>query len=327
MGWGSEMPDDKVAVADIEWSDDYQGGDASGYYGGNGNEKYNFKPFRGTFRAYIPPTGKNFPRPSDLDGWTVFFVARHPVKKRMFVVGWYQDATFLPAESRSRPDARHLGSTPEGGDYTFSLSSKDATLVPALARRKPIPKGYIHRSFAYLRGNGARRDKEKVAKWLLRFRDKAVRGGFQTEPEEERPRLGFCGDPTRRREIELAAEQAVIDAMPGWEHDRLSDEKVGYDLRFWKKNGEEVHVEVKGTSLDLPHFFISQRELDYGLDLSKNDNRSRRNKHGNFRPLWKLAVVHNIDTSKDVQFFKYREIEKAFDLRPYALQGTWKKSA
>ena len=317
----------KIAVANIEWSDDYQGGDASGYYGGNGNEKFNFKPFHGNYRAYIPPTGGNFPSPQDLDDWTVFFVSRDPVKKRMVVVGWFEDATFLRAESRARPDAARLGATPEGGPYTFSLSSKAATLVPASARQKPVPKGYIHRSFAYLRGNGAPRDKDKVAKWLLRFRQDVLRTGFPIEADEERPRLGFCGDPARRREIELAAEKRVIEEMIGWECERLSDDKCGYDLRFWKENGEELHVEVKGTSLNVPRFFISQRELDYGRDLSKNDSRSKRNKNGDYRPQWKLAVVHNVDTTRDLRLFQYREIGKLFDLKPYAFQGTWKKPA
>lgn len=315
---------DKVAVANIEWSDDYEGSEASGYYGGNGNEKYNFRPHKGIYHAYVPPIGGRFPKPRDLDGWTVFFVSRHPIKNRMFVVGWYEDATFLQAESRARPDAARLGATPEGGPYTFSVSSKAATLVPAMARREAVPKGYIHRSFAYLRGNRAPREKDKVARWLLRFRKNMLRVAFRTEVDEESPRLGFCGDPARRRQIELAAEQRVIDEMVGWKCERLSDDKCGYDLRFLK-DGEELHVEVKGTSLDVARFFISQRELNYGRDLSKNDRRSRRNRNGHIRPLWRLAVVHNADTTRDLRFFRYSELEKYFDLKPYALEGTWKR--
>ena len=319
------MPDTKIAVANIEWSDDYQGCNAAGYYGGNGNEKFNFRKFKGIFRAYIPPVGENFPNPRDVLGWTVFFVSRHPVKKRMYVVGGYENATFLAAESRDRPDTDRLGPNPEGEAYTFSLSSKHATLVPATARREPIPKGYIHRSFFYARGNGARPNKAGTAKWLLAYRDKARKEGFEVEPAEERPRFGFCGDPKRRREIELLAEEAVTQAMQGWECERKSDEKCGYDLRFWKNCGEEVHVEVKGTSLDVPQFFISQRELDYGKDLSRNDRLARRNKAGRFRPLWKLAVVSGVDDVGVVQFFTYSQITASFDLKPYAHRGTWKK--
>jgi hypothetical protein len=55
-----------------------------------------------------------------------------------------------------------------------------------------------------------------------------------------------------------------------------------------------------------------------------NDRKSRTDRKGEVRPVWRLAVVHDIDGVAPVTFYTHSEISVAFDLVPYAFHATLK---
>jgi hypothetical protein len=326
------MPDfPRIAVINTGWSADYRGAAVRGNFGylakGVGHEKFNFLPDRrGRFYAYTPPLGEHHspPMPSEAEDWLVFAVSRRPGCSGLYMVGWYEGAAFARGYVE-RPDAAALGEDSDGGRFTYTLHADRAYQIPLALRDRSIRGDHIKRSYAYLRGNGATDAwRAKVAKQLLAYRtDYLERLG--NAPAEETPKLGFCGSAKRRKEIEEKAVAAVKAALPDWHWETREAEKCGYDLQFaHKTSGDIWHVEVKGTSYDKPHFFITINEHDYAQKTGPNDRKSRTNRRGEVRPLWRLAVVHDVDRRASVVFYTYPEMTAAFDLLPYAFHATLK---
>lgn len=95
---------------------------------GVGHEKFNFQPGpQGRFYAYTPPLGEQHsaPMPAKPDDWLVFAVSRRPSRSGLFLVGWYESATFA-RDYVERPDERALGGDSDGGRFTYTLHSDRA---------------------------------------------------------------------------------------------------------------------------------------------------------------------------------------------------------
>ena len=295
---------------------------------GVGHEKYNFLPAAdGRYYAYTPPLGqqRSAPMPADPDDWLVFAVSKRPRTSGLFLVGWYEHATFVRGYA-VRPDASDLGRDSDGGHFSYTLSSPQAHAVPLPLRDRKVRGDHLKRSYAYLRGNDLVDPWRKaLARRLLSFRSEShdrLKVGHLTE---EAPRLAFCGSAARRKAIEEAAVKAVRSFYANWTCISRKAAKCGFDLLMTQEGtGDIHHVEVKGTSLDEPHFFITEKELSYARKLSANNRKGRLNSAGEVRPVWRLAMVHDVDRTRKVSIYSYAEMVSAFDLSPYAHHGTLK---
>ncbi len=321
----------RIAVINTGWSDDYRGAAVRGNFSyldkGVGHEKFNFLPdHHGRFYAYTPPLGAQHspPMPTETDDWLVFAVSRRPGRSGLYLVGWYEGADFVRGYIE-RPDAAALGEESDGGRFTYTLHANRAYLIPLVLRDRSISGDHIKRSYAYLSGNGANDAwRTKVARQLLDYRTEYLER-LTNAPVEETPKLGFCGSAKRRKEIEEKAVAAVKAALPAWHWETKEAEKCGYDLLFTHKTrGDIWHVEVKGTSYDKPHFFMTINERDYAQKMGPNDRKSRTNRKGEVRPRWRLAVVHDVDEAASVTFYTQGEMTATFDLYPYAFHATLK---
>jgi hypothetical protein len=325
----SDFP--RIAVINTGWSEDYRGAEVRGNFGylakSVGHEKFNFLPDRrGRFYAYTPPLGEQHspPMPTEADDWMVFAVSRRPGRSGLYLVGWYEGAAFARGYVE-RPDAATLGQDSDGGRFTYTLHADRAYPIPLALRDRSIRGDNIKRSYAYLRGNGASDAwRAKIAKQLLAYRTDYLER-LANVPAEETPKLGFCGTAERRKEIEEKAVAAVKAILLDWHWETKEAEKCGYDLLFTHKtNGDIWHVEVKGTSYDKPHFFMTINERHYAEKTGPNDRKSRTNRKGGVRPLWRMAMVHDVDGAASVAFYTHAEMTAVFDLLPYAFHATLK---
>ena len=260
----------QIAVINTGWSDDYRSDEVRGDFGylasGVGHEKYNFLPATdGRFYAYTPPLGEHHspPMPATPDHWLVFAVSKKPGRSGLYLVGWYESATFVRGYA-PRPDASELSEDSDGGKFSFTLSADRAYSIPLAMRDRKIRGDHIKRSYAYLRANGLKDAwRGSLARQLLAYRTEFLERLKGGEPAEEKPRLGFCGSAARRKEIEEKAVRAVILAHGDWDCESKEADKCGYDLLLTHRvTGDIRHVEVKGTALDQPHFFMTARERE-----------------------------------------------------------------
>ena len=103
----------KILWVKFGWSEFYRGGPVDGNFsylagkGKQGHEAYNFAPAPdGTYYCYVPPQTEFYaPKHPDRTGWTVVCLAKHPKRKGVHIVGWYEDATLL-GRWRDVPDTR-----------------------------------------------------------------------------------------------------------------------------------------------------------------------------------------------------------------------------
>lgn len=321
----------RIIILNVGWSDDYQSGAVLGNFdylkNGVGHEKYNFLPdVNGKFFGYVPPLGAHHrpPMPASRKGWLVFVVSKRPNHKGWFLVGWYENATFLH-EYLPRPDSSSLGKDSEGNEFLHTLVADQATLIPLSLRDRPISNAHQIRTYAYLRGSGQNDPwRNRLADELLSLRaEYQNRIAANGDDETDLP-VPFNPDPKRRQEIEKKAEAAVEAHFKGWVCQNRAAEKCGYDLLFvHKKTRAELHVEVKGTARDVPHFFMTQKEYLYAEQLAMNDE-PRKSDQETLRPHWKLAVVHDVDRTPKVTLYTYEEMKSAFDIAPYAHHATIK---
>lgn len=90
----------------------------------------------------------------------------------------------------------------------------------------------------------------------------------------------------------------------------VEKENCGWDLTVVSRDGKELHIEVKGTSRNEFHFFLSKNEYNQ-MKIDSN---------------WRLFVVKNVLEDPDPDFVVKRpeNVEKLFDLIPFCFEGTWK---
>lgn len=89
----------KFAVIKTGWCDSYTGEEPLGNFSyfdeGIGAERFNMHPAENGFEVYcITPA----PKPEILEGWTIAHVAIDPAERKMKLVGWYENASFLGRE-------------------------------------------------------------------------------------------------------------------------------------------------------------------------------------------------------------------------------------
>ncbi|VWX57313.1 DUF3883 domain-containing protein [Sphingorhabdus sp. 109] len=322
----------KIAIINTGWSDDFQGAEVKGDFGyldGRvGHEKFNFLPdSEGIFYGYAPPLGGSSspPMPEDPAGWLVFFVSKKPGKAGLYLVGWYEDANFERGYE-TRPDADKLELDSDGGRFGYTVSSHNARHVPLLMRKRKVRGDNLKRSYAYLRGgNDDDAWRKDMAQQLLRYRNEILAEFTAVEQGDTEANVTFCVDATRRKLIEDRAVEIVKQHYAKWTCESKEADKCGYDLLFSKKTGEVMHVEVKGTSLPDPCFFITEKERSYAEKHSHNDTRARQARDGKWRPLWKLAVVPDaLGKNPKPHIYTFAEMNRAFDLDCYAFRGKLK---
>ena len=319
---------DKILWVKFGWSEHYRGGPVDGnfsYLAGQGNvghEAYNFEPAAdGTYYCYVPPLNKIYaPSNPDPTGWTVVCLAKHPKRKGLHIVGWYEDATLLGCW-RDVPDAcaRLRVSDPDSDEgWSYCITSQTAFFVPPEKRTIPFSHPSVRRGkFSFLRGPDVRvtENKKKVLTYL-KHRMKKLQSAVIENPTDETapdpgadpadPLRGF-GTPEHRKKVEKAAEKAVKSHYreKGFSCSDFTKKNCGFDFLF-RKGRTECHVEVKGTSGDRPRFF-----------LTRNENNYRKN------PAWRIAVVTNaLGSNTTVHVYDNRRFKKTFQLDPYVYTGT-----
>lgn len=316
---------ERIAVIKTGWCETYDGDLVGGSHANiaqfaEGHERYNFRRGPdGTYYGYTPPIGESEapPAPKQMDDWLVFIVAKRPKKSGIVLVGWYNSATFA-GDYIARPEyatnPAGLEKDVHGGQFSYTLTSPSATLIPSLARNFSFRGDHTKRSpVYYLRGNGEKGAwREKLARSLLE-----AKVGFEAMADSARtaapaePRGGICGDQERRAEVEKAAIAKVKDHFGADFHfrDRQKD-NCGFDLLFThKESGKEHHVEVKGTAMLVPHFFMSTNEFGYAVKS----------------PDWQLAMVTDALGEPQLELMDYCKAKKVFDWKTVTWHATARK--
>lgn len=314
---------ERIAIIKTAWCDDYLGELAQGDHANieefkESHESYNFKPGPdGKFYAYTPPIGEfeAAPSPKSEHDWIVFAVAKRPGRSGIFLVGWYENARFM-GKYVSRPEYDQsppgLEKDALGGDYSYTLTAPQATIIPANQRHFSFPGTHTKRApIYYLAGNG---DDDKwrddLASDLLAERERFLNNKPVSADSSKRTG-GICGDATKRKEVEDAAVAAVIAEMGNaYTHVDRQNDKCGFDILFIEKaTGTERHIEIKGTQNPTAHFFLSRNE----------------DAKGQVDPLWELAMVTDALSDPKVELMSYAEAEKAFDWQVVCWHATRKK--
>ena len=318
----------KVLWVKFGWSEYYRGGPVNGnfrYLAGEGNvghEAYNFQPATdGTYYCYVPPQGESAPSHPNPTGWTVVCLAKHPRRKGIHIVGWYEDAT-LHGRFEDVPDTRAhlpLGAANSEDRWIYCISSKTACFVPPEERTMPFSHPSVRQGkYSFLRGPGVRTttNKRRVLDRLryrmerLKLNCVAIRNPTDDSAPDPAgdpadPLRGF-GTPERRKQVEKAAEEAVREhyRAQGFSCTDVTRKNLGFDFIFTKRR-TELHVEVKGTSGTVPRFF-----------LTRNENAYRDH------PAWRFAIVTNaLEPRPKVRVYDNREFGKTFELDPYVYTG------
>lgn len=197
---------EKIAVIKTGWSEDYRGvekvrGNYS--YGLPDHEKVNFLPGpNGRFYCYVPPTGGNKatrdfggpPKPKDRNNWLVFAIARNPDKGGLFVVGWYEDASFTH-DYVPRPDYEAgqpwFGTGGDGNPVSYVFSAPRAVAIDGPDRDLRLSGDRFKRHVLYLRGNNRPEDwRENWAEKLLAYREQLMGRAGGVVPDYVSPEEG-----------------------------------------------------------------------------------------------------------------------------------------
>lgn len=303
----------RIAIAKIAWAETYTGEMPIGRHANiqthhEAHERFNFlKGAGGKFFGYLPPLGqkKSAPKPNEKDDWLIIFVAAKFGNGPLVVVGWYEDATIFP-EYRERPEYGQNSAFPldaDGDPYSYCLIAKCAHLVPNGTRSFRVPGDHLRRtSIVYLRGGKA------SAPWRQRLARKMevfVQSRKGTN-EQRAPQLQFPNAAHRKR-----VERAAISAAERYfesSHEVVNreKEKCGYDLLCRHRvTGLELHVEVKGTSAEVEHFYMTRNERNYMTDIR-----------------WRLAIVTDTLRHPTVRIFGLKEVTSLFEFEPFAWEAS-----
>ncbi|MBM1020220.1 hypothetical protein EIC82_03845 [Enterobacter sp. A11] len=182
----------RIAFIKCGWAEYYQGDRVRGRHGyiqdREAHEKYNFvqntELDTEQYQIYVPPIagGKKAPMASlaerdKSEGWLLVFVAAEEGNKRLKIVGWYDNASFL-GEYRLRTvfpvEGEQETPTDKGLAFSYCITAPKAVWVPPDERTDDaiIPGRHLgSTSVAYINGNG-RSVKRDV--WRRALRDKAI---------------------------------------------------------------------------------------------------------------------------------------------------------
>ena len=315
------------------WADYYQGDAVDGNYawisdGGEGHEAFNFLPSTdGRYYGYVPPQGRHGGSPYDEteSSWTVVFLAKHGNQKGVHIVGWYEDAHLIGKKSDGtafvRPEYKEKTGfrlDTSGQRFSYSIVADKAFLVLPGDRTDPISHPNIKQSkYSYVLRPGEKKPATdakaevltEINRRLIALRKVAIaqpnRVNIKTDIEDESDPLINFGTAEQRKKVEMAAEEAAavyLDEL-GYTVVRRSDEKIGYDLQAIPKDGgQDLYVEVKGTSGSISRFFMTPNEL---LFLTAKG--------------WRFALVTDALTEPAIEFLDRRRFKARFDLQP----GVW----
>jgi hypothetical protein len=320
----------KVLWVKFAWSDYYRGGPVDGNFGwineakqnrkdARGHEAFNFMPIHGTYYCYVPPQTSHYaPWNEDNTGWTVICLAKNPKNPGVHIVGWYENATLIgdwlkPPKPNNRGGR---GAISSAYDWSYCIRSKSAYFIPPEHRLTPFSHTSIRQGkYSFLAGPNVPSTPRKTD--LLNIFKKKIqtlttvavhnpseKNAPDPESNTEDPLKAF-GTPEQRKKVEKAAERTVIAFFEGkgYQWRDCTRENCGFDFLFSKKGASELHVEVKGTAVESPRFFLTRNEHEAGY---------KRN------PLWRLAMVTSaLSETPVVKIFDAAELRRAFDLSPY----------
>lgn len=338
----------KVMIAKIAWSEAYSGGTVYGrhaylkekskkrvhtrngktYFEAVGHETYNFLSYDKRCYGYIPPIGEDYvpPNPTDPKGWLVIFVAPYMGYGNYVAVGWYENATFEWNTKngiriyKKRPHDKNFPKDEENKDFTYCLKTnkKDAHLIKSSFRPLYTVKGgvakHLGRTCIYLEGQKSVLERKHRIK-LMTFVKNVVEYDDTKATKKieisDKALNNFCPPPTEvKKEIE---DEAIRRAIAYYEKEynvkSVERENLGWDLTIThQKTGEELYIEVKGTSRTTYHFFLSRKE---------NDKRKK------YPKKWILFLVKDVGrkTISPPQILKATEVENILD--PFAYEGEY----
>lgn len=133
--------------------------------------------------------------------------------------------------------------------------------------------------------------------------DKFIKRSFKkTRQSANDPTLSFP-DQAHRKKVEKAAIKEATSYLESMNYtvEDVSRENRGYDLLAERKQKpKELHVEVKGTSSNIPQFFISRKEKYY---MSNK--------------MWRLLLVTNALSSPVITFMTEKEACVKFMFSPF----------
>ena len=196
------------------------------------------------------------------------------------------------ASDKRRPDNK----------WGHRVGIKDVELIEPPITLKQMRKAFPNWGWLKRTRNLTYLDETKVSK-LLKL---ANRKGKQTaEPTVRITAAGAgFGTPEQNRVVEKAACKAIYEHFEaiGFKLVSRESEKVGYDFDA-RRNGEELHIEVKGISGSVRKFIITEKEVKCARTDSK----------------FRLAVVTEATASnRKIKIFKQKEFLKFFELKAIA---------
>lgn len=305
---------DRIAFVKTGWATTYEGDEVVGRHAHIGeyneaHERFNFRRASdGRFYGYIPPMGRHesAPRPRETSGWLLIFVAARNGSGPLTVVGWYEDAVFERAYlDRPEYEVGDFEMDIHGNPYSYCFSAANATLVPLQLRQTVVSGDHFKRSpIIYVRGNG-RNDA-----WRLEFAALAE-SIIELAPviaETKAPTFKFPDAEHRKRVEKAAIEKAQRTFNSRYRVTDRQKDNCGYDLLLVdRKTEEELHLEVKGTSSEVMHFYMTRNEQKY---LSN--------------PKWRLYMVTEALLRPKGTLMDLAEVKKFFDLVPFAWEGVAK---
>lgn len=261
---------DRIAFVKTGWATSYEGEEVVGRHAHIGeyneaHERFNFKRAPDSrFYAYIPPMGRHesAPSPQDTSGWLLISVAARNGNGPLTVVGWYENAVFERAYlDRPEYGVGDFEMDIHGNPYSYCFSADSATLIPLQLRQTVVSGDHFKRSpIIYARGNG------RNEAWRQEFAELAesIVELALSIAETKAPTFNFP-DAEHRKRVERAAIQEAERVFNAEYRvtDRQKD-NCGYDLLLvHRKTGEELHLEVKGTSTQVMHFYMTRNEQKY----------------------------------------------------------------
>ena len=308
----------KILFIKTAWSEFYTGGRVLGNHKhlkeheNVGHECFNFKPYKGEYYCYIPPIAGSCPQleTEEAKNWLVIVTARINGTGPLVVVGYYKDAQIY-SSYKKRPEYRDKNSifeTDDDGDFfTYNVKSSTGTLLPLSERKKYIippnlSKHIQSASIAYIRG-----PKSTPEKWRTEFEKIAldVIDSKQDNLDKKFPKI----DVDTKKIIENNAIRHIIQFYEK-KHYKIVDrqkDNCGYDLLAINKDGNELHIEVKGSASNSYHFFLTYNEMN-----CMNED-----------PKWRLAIVKNaLQPTPAIKVLNKKTCSVYFDIKPIEWEGT-----
>jgi hypothetical protein len=119
---------------------------------------------------------------------------------------------------------------------------------------------------------------------------------------------GGFGSPESNRELERAAITLATKTLEndGWIVESVERDRIGFDLHCTRAEGEQRHVEVKGTRGSDRNFIITQGEY-----LRSGDDPA----------FWLYLVTNALTANPTVHRFSREELERLFTFVPLAYRA------